>query len=58
MASHDTGLRKRRAISQDNSARIDKLQKEFRKLNTGTKPKGLTKSDVKRSEGNAGKPKS
>jgi hypothetical protein len=32
MASHDTELRKPRAISQDNSARIQKLNEEFRKL--------------------------
>jgi hypothetical protein len=58
MASQDTGLRKRRAISQDNNARIEKLHKEFRKLNAGTKLNGLTRSALKRSEGNTGKPKS
>ena len=58
MASHDSHPRKPRAISQDNSARIDKLHKELRKLNAGAKLRGLTKSGLKRSEGNTGKAKS
>ena len=57
MASHDTERRTRRAISQDNSASIQKLNQELRKLKEGAEREGLNKDGPKPSETNTRKPK-
>jgi len=57
MASHDTGRRKMRAISQDNSASIQMLNKELRNLKEGTEREESNKNLPKRSDGNTRKPK-
>ena len=44
MASHDTELRRLRAISQDNSANIQKLNEELRKLKARIDREQATKS--------------
>ena len=58
MASHDTGRRKMRAISQDNSASIQKLNEELRNLKGHREREGLNKKGPRRGAENTRKPKS
>ena len=51
MASHDTEHRTRRSLSQDNSARIQNLNKELRKLKEGTRREELNKAGSKSDDG-------
>jgi hypothetical protein len=50
MARQDTKGGKQRAISQDNTVRVQKLNKELRRLKQGTETRN--KSVTKRSNGN------
>ena len=56
MASHDTGRRKMRAISQDNSASIQMLNAELRNLKEGREESN--KNRPKRTVGDTRKRKS
>lgn len=49
---HDTDFRRLRAISQDNSARIQKLNEELRKLKERIAREGSKKTGDKRTESN------
>jgi len=58
MASHDTEFRTRRAASQDESAQMQKLNEELRKLKERIERETSKKSGTKGTESNMGNPKS
>jgi hypothetical protein len=58
MARHDTKRGTQRAISQDNTTGVQKLNEELRKLKEDTDREALDKTATKRTAGNTRKPKS
>jgi hypothetical protein len=58
MASHDTEIRHRRAISQDNNAEVQMLNKELRKLKESSSRQISNKTEIKSADEKTSEPKS